>query len=106
MIFFLITNRLNFIEIFSFRDNLNGHECVLRAICEVAETPLGHNGLIGEVLQILFSPNDEEKLDSDYKFARKVGLNGGDCTKTYSDCPIGAGILDGVTLIEEFNKFI
>lgn len=72
----------------------------------MAETPLAHNGLIGELLQILFSPNEEESLDDEYKYARKAGFKGADCIKSYPDCPFGDGLLDSVTLIEEFNKFI
>lgn len=33
----------------------NGKECMLRSICEVAETPLSHNGLSGELLHIFFT---------------------------------------------------
>lgn len=33
----------------------NGRECVLRTICEVAETPLSHNGMIGEILDVIFT---------------------------------------------------
>lgn len=33
----------------------NGHECLLRTICEVAEAPIKHNGLIGELFHIVFT---------------------------------------------------
>ncbi|XP_058817428.1 uncharacterized protein LOC131680737 [Topomyia yanbarensis] len=33
----------------------NGRACLLRTICEVADTPLKHNGLIGELLDIIFT---------------------------------------------------
>lgn len=33
----------------------NGHECLLRTICEVAEAPIKHNGLIGELMQLAFT---------------------------------------------------
>lgn len=33
----------------------NGRECVLRTICEVAESPLKHNGMIGEILDVVFT---------------------------------------------------
>lgn len=33
----------------------NGRECLLRSICEAAETPLSHNGLIGELWDIFLT---------------------------------------------------
>lgn len=33
----------------------NGRECLLRTICEVAETPLSHNGMFGEILDVIFT---------------------------------------------------
>lgn len=33
----------------------NGKECLLRSICEAAETPLTHNGLVGELWDILLT---------------------------------------------------
>lgn len=32
-----------------------GYECVLKAICEVSQSPLSHNGLLGEVLDAVFT---------------------------------------------------
>lgn len=33
----------------------DGRECLLKTICQVAETPLQHNGLIGEILDVVFT---------------------------------------------------
>lgn len=33
----------------------SGRECVLRTICEIAETPLSHNGMFGEMLDVIFT---------------------------------------------------
>lgn len=33
----------------------NGRDCLFRTICEVAESPLKHNGLIGELLHVFFT---------------------------------------------------
>jgi DM4/DM12 family len=85
------------------RENKNGHECMLRTICEVAETPVNHNGLIGELMQLFFTPGRHEKLHEDYQHARKAGLNRVNCEKLYPDCPFGHGILDSVSLVEEFK---
>ena len=37
------------------RMNLDGRACVLRAICEAAETTISDSGLAGEVLHILLT---------------------------------------------------
>lgn len=34
----------------------NGHDCLLRAICEAAEIPLGmHNGVLGDIMHIILT---------------------------------------------------
>lgn len=33
----------------------NGRQCLLRTICQVAESPIRHNGLIGELLHVVFT---------------------------------------------------
>lgn len=33
----------------------NGRTCLLRTICELAETPLSHNGMFGEILDVIFT---------------------------------------------------
>jgi len=38
-----------------FRMNLDGRACVLRAICEAAETTISDSGLAGEVLHVLLT---------------------------------------------------
>lgn len=44
----------NFIEKEFERFGRKGHECLLRTICEVSEAPIKHNGLIGELMQLVF----------------------------------------------------
>lgn len=75
----------------------------MRTICEVAETPVNHNGLIGELMQLFFTPGQHEKISDDYKFARKAGLNRVDCQKLFPKCPFGHGILDSISLVNEFK---
>uniref|UniRef100_A0A182VYI2 Uncharacterized protein n=1 Tax=Anopheles minimus TaxID=112268 RepID=A0A182VYI2_9DIPT len=77
----------------------NGHgerarACLLRTICEVADSPLTHNGMVGEILDVVFTPGDTDDLSDEYKMARKYGANGVDCARLYSECPFGHGILD------------
>uniref|UniRef100_A0A182QLK8 Uncharacterized protein n=1 Tax=Anopheles farauti TaxID=69004 RepID=A0A182QLK8_9DIPT len=71
--------------------------CLLRTICEVADTPLTHNGMVGEILDIVFSPGDTDDLPEEYKMARKYGANGVNCGRLYDECPFGHGLLDTVT---------
>lgn len=85
------------------REGKNGRECLLRTICEVAETPVKHNGLVGELLQLFFTPGKHEKLHRDFNDARKAGLNRVNCEKMFPDCPFGHGILDSISLIDEFK---
>ncbi|XP_053671720.1 uncharacterized protein LOC128721938 [Anopheles nili] len=71
--------------------------CLLRTICEVADAPLGHNGMVGELLDVVFTPGDADHLAEEYKEARRYGANGVDCDRVYDACPLGHGILDAVT---------
>ncbi|CRL08702.1 CLUMA_CG021269, isoform A [Clunio marinus] len=85
------------------KEGRNGRECILRAICEVAETPVNHNGLIGELVQLFFTPGKHEKIHQDYLDARKAGISHVNCEKIYANCPLGHGILDSFSLIHDFG---
>ncbi|XP_053660643.1 uncharacterized protein LOC128709662 [Anopheles marshallii] len=80
--------------------NRNGRSCLLRTICEVAETSLRHNGLIGELFEVIFTPHETDQLDSAYTMARKYGANGVDCMRMYAECPLGHGLLDTISAIQ------
>ncbi|XP_050071063.1 uncharacterized protein LOC126559010 [Anopheles maculipalpis] len=71
--------------------------CLLRTICEVADSPLTHNGMVGEILDVIFTPGDTDDLPDEYKMARKYGANGVNCSRLYEACPFGHGILDTIT---------
>ncbi|XP_035894941.1 uncharacterized protein LOC118504516 [Anopheles stephensi] len=71
--------------------------CLLRTICEVADSPLTHNGMVGEILDVVFTPGDTDDLPYEYKMARKYGANGVNCGRLYHECPFGHGILDAIT---------
>ncbi|XP_055633842.1 uncharacterized protein LOC129774170 [Toxorhynchites rutilus septentrionalis] len=79
--------------------NSNGRDCLLRMICEVADTPLTHNGLIGEILDVIFTPSEEEKMDLEYKLAARYGANGVDCGRLYGECPVGYGLLERLSTV-------
>ncbi|XP_045514079.1 uncharacterized protein LOC123707785 [Pieris brassicae] len=73
-----------------FQENgMNGRECLLRNICEAAETPLHHNGLLGHIMHIIFTPSasKEEGIDDIYYEAEADGQRG-DCDKYYNECPL------------------
>ncbi|KAL9697784.1 hypothetical protein quinque_001225 [Culex quinquefasciatus] len=72
-------------------DNWGGHgrSCLLRTICQVAETPLGHNGMLGEILDVIFTPYEHELIDEEYKLARKYGLHGVNCNRAFHECSYG-----------------
>uniref|UniRef100_A0A8W7PTP9 Uncharacterized protein n=1 Tax=Anopheles coluzzii TaxID=1518534 RepID=A0A8W7PTP9_ANOCL len=79
--------------------NRNGRSCLLRTICEVAETPLHHNGLVGELFEVVFTPHETDQLGSEYTLARQYGANGVDCRRMYAECPLGHGLLDTISAI-------
>ncbi|XP_076763337.1 uncharacterized protein LOC143430798 [Xylocopa sonorina] len=74
-----------------------GHECLLRAICETSEHPLRHNGLIGDILHVIFTPTSSrhERLPQDILQAEVAGRNGS-CSNYQPRCPVGLFDLIGV----------
>ncbi|XP_063219661.1 uncharacterized protein LOC134529444 [Bacillus rossius redtenbacheri] len=81
------------------RKGVDGRACVLRSICEAAETPLHHDGLIGELLHTVLTPDygssSVELIDADYLKAQQAGRRGRvDCNYLYPECPRGFGLLD------------
>jgi len=40
---------------YPYRHGLEGRSCLLRSICEVAETPIYYNGLIGELIHVILT---------------------------------------------------
>ncbi|XP_039440354.1 uncharacterized protein LOC120421218 [Culex pipiens pallens] len=87
-------------------DNWGGHgrSCLLRTICQVAETPLGHNGMLGEILDVIFTPYEHELIDEEYKLARKYGLHGVNCNRAFQKCSFGHGLLDAISTIQIAGK--
>ncbi|XP_069696635.1 uncharacterized protein [Periplaneta americana] len=89
------------------RYGMEGRSCLLRSICEVAEAPIYYNGLIGELLHVIFTPgygsNMEERVEWEYHEARRRGEEGADCQMEYPQCPYGDGLLDLVSLMESYT---
>ncbi|KAM3965445.1 uncharacterized protein ACR2FA_000279 [Aphomia sociella] len=90
----------------------NGQECVLRAICEAAQYPVEDEGLVGEIVHILltpdygrspFDPEDQEWEDtmSDYKDAAIAGRQMFSCPAIYNGCPEGQGVMELITILRD-----
>ncbi|GBP60352.1 hypothetical protein EVAR_91387_1 [Eumeta japonica] len=82
----------------------SGRACLLRAICEAAQHPFEEQGLVGEILHILLTPDygrspfqeaDAEWRDTmwEYVSARAAGRQMFSCACIYEDCPEGQGRL-------------
>ncbi|CAL4191836.1 unnamed protein product, partial [Meganyctiphanes norvegica] len=69
--------------------NLPGKACLLRAICEMFETPLHNHGFMGDVMELFFSvsksPHAEKRM-ADYLEAETLGKHHKSCSKFYSGC--------------------
>jgi hypothetical protein len=69
-----------------------GRYCVLRAICESAESNFGyHSGLFGQLFHILFTPSSTDdkivnKDHYDYLKAEMLGKDGEPCSKIFYQC--------------------
>ncbi|KAK7870129.1 hypothetical protein R5R35_011103 [Gryllus longicercus] len=85
------------------RRGLPGRACVQRSICEAAETPLLHEGLLGELLHMMLTPSlghAPRELLVEYRAAEAAGAAGEDCAQRFADCPPGAGLLDHITCLQ------
>ncbi|KAG1701741.1 hypothetical protein GQR58_004662 [Nymphon striatum] len=66
-----------------------GAQCLSRLICETSSTPQHHEGLIGDILDMLIMivPENKERR-RDYWDAHSHGLMNGNCQQQYKGCPI------------------
>jgi len=67
-----------------------GRQCVLKAICELSETPINDWSLVGETLMNVLMPKRDLAGDNpdfeDYIQAEDVGRDHGDCWSFYPEC--------------------
>ncbi|XP_072938393.1 uncharacterized protein [Epargyreus clarus] len=91
---------------------MNGFECVLRAICEAAQYPVLEEGLVGELIHILLTPDygrtpfDEEDLDEKenmavYQDAAVAGRQMFNCAAIYSGCPEEQGLMELISYLSD-----
>ncbi|XP_042887840.1 uncharacterized protein LOC122263476 [Penaeus japonicus] len=68
---------------------LDGEACMLRAVCEVGESPLEEYGMFGEFLNLIFTPGfGAEDIHHDYIEAEDYGRSYGNCWSAFPDCPM------------------
>lgn len=79
---------------------LDGQSCLLRAICEINDSPAQDLTLIGEVITLLLTPRKslkERRFLFEYLRAEDIGRTTGDCWRQYRTCPFSVvSILDGI----------
>jgi len=77
------------VEDFLFKFGLDGKSCLLRAICEMHESPMIGYGFFGEILELFLTPSFSPYVITmeDYVSAEKAGLHEGECWRYFKDCP-------------------
>nr|XP_053655222.1 uncharacterized protein LOC128704186 [Cherax quadricarinatus] len=85
---------------------INGRDCLLKAICKMAEDPTDDYGLVGQLLGLLLSPghglSTAGKELRDHCQAENYGRSVGNCDLAYSSCPFNLAELltTGLSLLE------
>ncbi|CAG5102586.1 Protein of unknown function, partial [Cotesia congregata] len=75
----------------------DGRQCLLRSICELAETPLNrvNTDVLVDVVHLLLTPSEDlpetvnsshRSIDKLYHRAELLGKSGGDCASSYPGC--------------------
>ncbi|CAO1440557.1 unnamed protein product [Diamesa tonsa] len=87
----------------------NGRACVLRGICESAETKFTHHsGLFGELLHIVFTPSTttdpiRTPAHHDYVEAEQLGKRDEPCSEIFNQCK--KSVLDIFTQVYDSQLF-
>ncbi|XP_069694257.1 uncharacterized protein [Periplaneta americana] len=101
-------NLYSMLEVIIDRLELDGRACVLRAICEAADTTLQHNDLAGDVLHVLLTPSttsDEVSSYSNFEYhaAERLGREiSGSCHLLYPECEVG--LLDLISKVDTYDE--
>ncbi|XP_070162208.1 uncharacterized protein [Polyergus mexicanus] len=75
----------------------DGRQCLLRTICELAETPLRRTqqDILEEMIHLILTPTEDlpvainssnRSVNKLYQEAERLGRSGGDCILMYPDC--------------------
>nr|XP_027209229.1 uncharacterized protein LOC113802803 [Penaeus vannamei] len=69
---------------------MNGKACMLRAVCERAESHLVEAGMLGEVISTILAASSASSSDEIYEYqtAEYYGKTHGDCWNLYPGCPM------------------
>ncbi|XP_047496325.1 uncharacterized protein LOC125043963 [Penaeus chinensis] len=69
---------------------MNGKACMLRAVCERAESHLVEAGMLGEVITTILAASSASSSDDIYEYqtAEYYGKTHGDCWNLYPGCPM------------------
>merc|ERR1712223_831746 len=73
-----------YVEDYLFTFGMDGKGCLLRAICEMHESPLLGYGLVGELLEVFLTPSRSsyQKKMSEYIGAELAGRHERDCSRS------------------------
>ena len=87
----------------------NSHQCILRALCEVAKTPQNEDGLLGDFINLLLTPTytlDQlsKTQDSDYLEAQRKGHFLQDCSSYEQSCPLS--LFEVIQLISHKKTYV
>ncbi|XP_076380348.1 uncharacterized protein LOC117227367 isoform X3 [Megalopta genalis] len=63
----------------------SGEGCLLKMICETANEPLSNNGVLGDILQILFTPSSSQDEDLPSEIVEAEYAE--DCANYHAMCP-------------------
>ncbi|KAI8117336.1 hypothetical protein FF38_09279 [Lucilia cuprina] len=92
------------------RMGLSGRDCILKSICEAAETSFHYyNGLVAELLHILLTPSSSaDQLsthsDNEYYHAEHLGRSGANCQRVFKSCP--RSLLEHFTDIHHLSESV
>ncbi|XP_022129824.2 uncharacterized protein LOC111003552 [Pieris rapae] len=90
---------------------LSGQDCVQRAICEAAQFSVSDDGLFGEIIHVLLTPDYGKNLlveDSTWKDdmasyidAATAGRQMFECSYIYNNCPEARSVLDLISMLTD-----
>ncbi|XP_011304075.1 uncharacterized protein [Fopius arisanus] len=78
----------------------DGMSCMMKSICQVSQIPVGDGSLVGELLNVMLTPdygNTSFFTGLHYLRAAEAGREGGDCSTIFPGCPESCRFLDHIT---------